>query len=149
MEGYMEDENKLVVDAIEEDLDYVEEYIEDKLDSAGCTNKMKIQIRLAVEEVFVNIALYAYQPEVGKVEVLCKVLDENPKMVIIQFADSGIRFNPLEKEDADTSGKMFLEREGGFGIHLVKNIMDFVEYEYTNGKNILTLKKYLIFQNTK
>ncbi|MCR5624618.1 MAG: ATP-binding protein [Lachnospiraceae bacterium] len=139
----MEDENKLVVDATEEALDDVEKYIEDKLDAAGCTNKQKIQIRLAIEEIFVNIAMYAYSPGMGKAEVICEILDEEPIAVMIKFIDSGKQFNPLEKEDADTSGKMFIEREGGFGIHLVKNIMDVVEYEYIEGKNVLTVKKDL------
>ena len=57
--------------------------------------------------------------------------------------NSGKPFDPLARDDVDTTGAMFLEHEGGFGIHLVKNTMDLVEYEYKNGKNILKIKKKL------
>ena len=92
--------------------------------------------------LFINIISYAYRPDIGKAEILCEV-QEDPLLVTIQFMDSGKPFDPLAKEEADTSGAMFLERPGGFGIHLVKNTMDDVEYEYKDGKNILIIKKNL------
>ena len=103
---------------------------------------MLLQIRLAVEEIFVNIASYAYDPSVGPAEVRCEVL-EDPLRVIIQFLDGGKPFDPLAREDADISEDGLMMREGGLGILLVKETMDDVSYTYENGKNILTILKKL------
>ncbi len=135
-----EDGHTLTIDATDEALDPVQDFIMDKLIALGCDKKTLLQIRLAVEEIFVNIISYAYHPEIGKAEVVCEV-SKDPLCVTIEFMDSGKPFDPLQYEDADTSGQMFLERPGGFGIHLVKNTMDSVGYEYKEGKNILTIKK--------
>ena len=102
----------------------------------------QMQIELAVEEIFVNIASYAYDSEDGEAEVRCKVL-EDPLRVVVQFLDSGKPFDPLAREDADTSEDALMGREGGLGIFLVKSTMDSVEYAYEGGKNILTIRKNL------
>ncbi len=137
-----DDGNTIVVDAIEDALDTVQDFIREKLLKYNCDKKPLLQIRLAVEEIFVNIISYAYKPGIGKAEIMC-VVSEDPLMVTLQFMDSGKPFDPLKADDADTSGAMFMEHEGGFGIHLVKNIMDSVEYEYKDGKNTLLVKKSL------
>ncbi len=137
-----EDGSAITIDAVDEAMDIVQDFIRDRLMSYGCEKKAILQIRLAVEEIFINIISYAYRPEIGKAEVKCEVTDV-PMTVTIQFMDSGRPFDPLAKEEADTSGAMFLEKPGGFGIHLVKNTMDDVEYEYKDGKNILKIKKSL------
>ncbi len=137
-----EDGSSIIIDAEDANIDVVQEFVRDKLMAYGCGNKVMLQIRLAVEEIFVNIISYAYRPEIGKAEVSCEVTEE-PLSVCIQFMDSGKPFDPLAADEADTSGAMFLEREGGFGIHLVKNTMDDVKYEYCEGKNILTVMKRL------
>ena len=98
------DGNSIIIDATEDAIDPVQDFIREKLMTYG---------RLAVEEIFVNIISYAYRPEVGKAEILCNVY-ENPLSVTIQFMDSGKPFDPLAVEEADTSGAMFLERPGGF-----------------------------------
>ncbi len=136
------DGNGIIVNAVDPAIDPVQDFIREKLSHFGCEKKPMMQIRLAVEEIFVNIISYAYRPDIGKAEIRCEV-HEAPLSVTIQFMDSGKPFDPLAKEDADLSGKMFMEREGGFGIHLVKNTMDAVDYEYRDGKNILTIRKNL------
>ena len=135
-------ENRILVDAVESSLDAVQDFIEEKLAAYGCEGKVMIQIRLAVEEIFVNIFSYAYNDGTGKAEVLCE-MNGDPLSVTIQFLDSGKPFDPLAKEEVDTTGVHFMEAEGGFGIHLVKQTMDAVSYEYKDGKNILTIKKKL------
>lgn len=135
-----EDGNSIIINAVDEALDVVQDYIRDKLVAYGCANKAIMQIRLAVEEIFVNIISYAYRPEIGKAEVFCEVT-EAPLAVCIQFMDSGKPFDPLAKADIDDSEELFIEQEGGFGIHLVKNTMDAVDYSYEDGKNILTIRK--------
>ena len=136
------DENRIVVEAVEDSLDVVQDFVKEKLEAYGCEKKAMFQLKLAVEEIFVNIISYAYNPEVGKAEVFCEVTEE-PLSVTIQFMDSGKPFDPLVREDVDLSGTLFREQEGGFGIHIVKQTMDDVDYKYEDGKNILTIKKNL------
>ena len=132
----------LTVTAIVENLDEVNSFVLKRLEKYGCEKKTLMQIRLAVEEIFVNISSYAYDPSVGPAEVCCEVL-EDPLRVIIQFLDGGTPFDPLAREDADTSEDALMERDGGLGILLVKETMDDVKYEYKNGKNVLTILKKL------
>ncbi len=136
------DGTSIIIDAVEDSIDFIQDFIKRKLLSYGCEKKPLMQIRLAVEEIFVNIISYAYRPEIGKAEIYVSV-SEAPLSVTILFMDAGKPFDPLARPDADTSGKMFMERPGGFGILLVKNTMDAVTYEYKDGKNILSIKKNL------
>ncbi len=132
----------ITVPAKIERLDEVNDFVENQLASRNCADKTLFQLRLAIEEIFVNIASYAYHPKDGEAEVCCEVL-EDPLRVVIQFLDSGMPFDPLAKEDADTSPEALMRREGGLGILLVKNTMDDVQYSNENGKNILTILKKL------
>ena len=128
--------------AVIENLDTVNGFIRNKLEALGAQRNVLMQIRLAVEEIFVNISSYAYDPSVGPAEVRCEVL-EDPLRVVIQFLDGGKPFDPLAKEDADTSEDALMARDGGLGILLVKETMNDVKYEYKDGKNILTILKKL------
>ena len=132
----------LTVNAVVDNLDEVTGFVLKRLDNYGCSKKTLMQIRLAVEEIFVNIASYAYDPSVGPAEVRCEVM-QDPLRVVIQFLDGGRPCDPLAKEDADTSADALFSRDGGLGILLVKETMDGVSYSYENGKNILTIEKKL------
>ena len=132
----------LPVNAVVDNLDEVVGFVLKRLDSYGCSKRLLMQIRLAVEEIFVNIASYAYDPAIGPAEVRCEVLPD-PLRVVIQFLDGGRPFDPLAREDADTSAEGLFSREGGLGILLVKETMDGVHYSYENGKNVLTIEKRL------
>ena len=130
------------VDADLKDLDRVQDFIREELEQYDVSPKVLFQIELAVEEIYTNITSYAYHPKNGKATINCAV-EENPLRVTIQFLDSGKPFDPLAKEDADTSEQALLERTGGLGIFLVKKNMDDVEYTYEDGKNILKISKAL------
>ena len=132
----------LTVPAEIDQLDEVTAFFQKELAAADCPERARFQIRLAVEEIFVNISSYAYKPEDGLAEVRCEVT-EDPLRVVVQFLDSGKPFDPLAREDADTSEDALMGREGGLGIFLVKSTMDSVEYAYEGGKNILTIRKNL------
>ena len=132
----------MTIKAKTEALDTVTDFVEEKLASYECPMRTMLQLRLAIEEIFVNIASYAYSPQEGDAEIRCEVL-EDPLRVVIQFLDSGKPFDPLAREDADTSEEGLMSREGGLGILLVKNTMDDVQYSYADGKNILTIQKKL------
>jgi len=131
---------ELIIDAKIENLDAVLEFIAGELEAAECSMKLQTQIAITVEEVFVNIAHYAYLPEVGGAVIRITASDE----VCIEFEDNGKPYNPLEKDDPDiTLGAE--EREiGGLGIFMVKKIMDAVEYRHEDGKNILKITKGLV-----
>ena len=132
----------LIISAEIKNLDTVTDFVLQRPEIAACPKATQYQLRLAIEEVFVNIASYAYDPEIGPAEVRCEVLDD-PLRVVIQFLDHGKPFDPLAKEDADTSEAALMERIGGLGILLVKETMDDVSYTYEDGKNILTILKKL------
>lgn len=133
---------ELIVPALVDELPHVQEFVTNQLEAVDCPMKAQFQIELAVEEIFVNIVSYAYHPEIGQAMVRCEVCDE-PLSVTIEFQDQGKQYNPLSREDADTSEQGLMERDGGLGILLVKKNMDAVEYRYENGKNILTISKNL------
>lgn len=132
----------ITVPAALEQLEVVQSFIEEELAMAGCSAEAKIQIQVAVEEIYVNIACYAYHPQVGEATISCSV-GGDPTQVVIRFLDQGNPFNPLDKEDTDISASAKEQKIGGLGILIVKKSMDQVEYAYENGKNILTIKKAL------
>ena len=131
--------DELVVEAAVENLPTVQAYIEERLEAADCPMKAQMQISLAAEEIFVNIANYAYNPGKGKAIVRVEVSSE--PAVIITFMDNGKPYDPLAKEDPDITLSAEERAIGGLGIFLTKKTMDDVSYEYKNGQNILKLKK--------
>ena len=133
---------EITVAATLDNLARVQEFIEAELEGCGCPMRAMMQISVAVEEIYVNIAHYAYHPSVGEATVRCAVGGE-PLQVTIQFLDSGKPFDPLKKPDADITLSAEEREIGGLGILMVKKSMDDVQYQYKGGCNILTLKKQL------
>ena len=133
---------EITVPAALGELDRVTDFINEELEAQGCPLKAQMQIDIAVEEIYVNIAHYAYHPEVGEATVRCAV-GGDPLQVEIQFLDSGTPYNPLAKEDPDTSLPAEERQIGGLGIYMVKKSMDHITYNYEDGKNVLTIKKNL------
>ncbi len=131
---------ELTVDAAVENIEVVTDFVNEELEKLDCPLKARRQIDVAIDELFGNIARYAYSPDVGKATVRFAV-EENPLEVTITFIDNGIPFNPLEKSNPDTRLSAEERPIGGLGIFLVKKSMDLVEYEYKNGQNILKIKK--------
>ena len=125
-----------------ENLDTVMAFVDQQLEEVGCSMKAQMQIDIAVEEVYVNIAHYAYNPEIGGVTIRVQI-EEEPLAVILTFIDKGKPYNPLAKEDPDVTLAVEDRQIGGLGIFMVKKSMDNVSYEYNEGRNILTLKKKL------
>jgi anti-sigma regulatory factor (Ser/Thr protein kinase) len=133
----------ITVPAEVDELDRVQAFLGEELEEAGCDPGPQMQVELAVEEIFVNVASYAYAPEEGEVEIRIRILGD-PAMAEIVFLDSGKPYNPLEKEDAALDEDAIMEREGGLGILLTKEVMDEVDYCYRNGKNVFTMRKKLV-----
>ena len=128
------------IDAKKEKLTAVTSYIESELESASVDFKTLNQINIAVEEIFVNIASYAYPEGEGTAAVDVSVNEETNEITIV-FTDSGIPYNPLAKDDPDTTLSAEERNIGGLGIFMTKKLMDEVAYEYKDGKNIFTMKK--------
>lgn len=133
---------KLTVDATIDNVPAVLEFIDEQLEQLGCPRKTQIQIDVAVEELFSNIAFYAYQPETGAAAVCVEAL-ENPHAVAVTFIDGGTPYDPLAREDPDITLSAEERKIGGLGIYMVKQTMDDVSYQYQDGRNILRIKKKL------
>ncbi len=132
--------NKIVVPAKIDALDEVLAFIEKDLEAKDCNLKVQMQIAIAAEEIFVNIAQYAYEKKDGEVVIHCDFNSE-PGAVTITFTDNGVPYNPLIKEDPDISQSAEDRKIGGLGIYMVKKSMDKVQYENRNHQNILTIVK--------
>ena len=131
----------ITVPALTEQLDTVLEFVQGELDQIKCSPKICNQIAIAVEEIFVNIAHYAYRPDVGDATIRCQVSTQGQPQITIEFLDSGKPYDPLKNDEPDTTLPAEERRIGGLGIFMVKRLMDTVQYEYRDGKNILTLQK--------
>ena len=132
----------LTIEANTDNLDKVLSFVDQRLEELDCSMKVQMQIDLAVEEIFANIANYAYKPNKGKATLLVEVQKE-PLSVSITFMDHGTPYDPLAKEDPDITLSAEDRPIGGLGIFITKQTMDDVVYEYKDGQNILTLKKNL------
>ena len=133
---------ELLIEARTENLERVLNFVNEQIERADCSPKIVAQVDIAVEEIFVNIACYAYRPEVGPATIRCET-GGDPFQIIIGFADHGKPYNPLARQDPDTTLKAEEREIGGLGILLVKKLMDEVKYEFRDGQNILTIKKDL------
>lgn len=131
----------ITVPALTEQLDTVLQFVQAELDRINCPPKICNQIAIAVEEIFVNIAHYAYRPDVGDATIRCQISTQDPPQITIEFLDSGKPYDPLKNAEPDTTLPAEERRIGGLGIFMVKRLMDTVKYEYKDGKNILTLQK--------
>ena len=149
---------ELTVEADQRNLDTVIEFVEERLDELGCTTKAKMQIGIAIEEIFVNVVKYAFdEPPAGSGEqagseeagrtvekISIRVEDtEDPRSVAVTIIDRGRPFDPLAKADPDITLSADNRKVGGLGIFMVKKSMDQMEYEYRDGQNILTFRKDL------
>ena len=132
--------NELEIRAVRENLPQVIDFTERILDEADCPMKARMQITLAVEEVFVNIASYAYTSEEGLATIRAEITDD-PRSAVITFIDSGKPYDPLAKNDPDVTLSAEDREIGGLGIFMVKNLVDDMRYSYQDGKNILSILK--------
>ena len=131
---------ELTIEATPENVDTVIEFVDAQLEEYGCGMKEQMALDVAIDELFANIAHYAYNPETGYATVQVDVL-KDPLSVEVTFIDNGRQYDPLAKEDPDTTLSLEDREIGGMGILIVKKSMDAVSYEYKDGKNILTIKK--------
>lgn len=135
--------DELTVAAAAENIPAVTEFIDARLEAADCPLRTQMQIDVAVDEIMSNVAAYAYAPGTGDISVRIEWKKE-PPAAVITFTDSGKPYDPLAKEDPDTTLSAEQRQIGGLGIFLVKKTMDDVRYEYRDGKNILQITKHFM-----
>lgn len=131
---------ELIVEATIENVPRVIEFVDEQLEQFDCPMKTQMQVDVAVEELFSNIANYAYNPGIGSATMRVEVA-EDPLAVVITFIDNGVPYDPLAKADPDITLSAEEREIGGLGIYMVKKTMDDVSYEYKDGQNILRIKK--------
>ena len=134
-------EKELVIEAVVDNLEKVQEFVDSELEKHDCPIKAQTQIDIAIEELFVNIANYAYKPETGKAVIKVNIQEDKPRSISITLIDEGVPYNPLAKPDPDVTLSAEERQIGGLGIFMVKKSMDNMTYEYKDGKNILTIEK--------
>ena len=133
---------EIEIQATIENLPKVMEFIDVELEALECSMKVQTLIDISVEELFVNIANYAYGDKEGKAIITFSAMEE-PKGVEISLKDCGMFYDPLAKEDPDITLSAEERQIGGLGIFMVKKNMDEVNYEYKDGWNITTIYKKL------
>ena len=115
------------------------EFVEQVAEQLGYNASDTMNLNLAIEEAVVNVMNYAY-PEGTTGEILLEATTTDTQLVFT-IKDSGTPFDPTKADDPDTTLSVEERPIGGLGIFLVRQLMDSVSYQYTDGCNILTLGK--------
>ena len=131
---------ELLIQADMNNLEKIDAMIDRELEGMDLSQEDQIALHIAVEEIYSNIAFYAYPVPPGTVKVRLE-LDAPKREMKIQFLDRGIPYDPLKKADPDITLPAEEREIGGLGIYMVKNSMDQVDYRYEDGWNVFTMKK--------
>ena len=123
-----------------EGIEAAQQHIQNVLEAAGCSAKTAFQVDVAAEEIMVNIVEYSGIDETDSIHISYEVENNTLKLT---FADKGVPYNPITKDPPDLSPEVRLNTTGGLGIYMVKQTMDDLSYEHTNGENRLTIVKKL------
>lgn len=136
---------ELTIDARTENLHRIFDFLTETMERIGCEKKMIRQCKLCVEEIFLNVSSYAYDPETGSVHITIDAVGSSyPVKLVFSFSDSGKPFDPLAADPPDIDAPLEERQIGGLGIFLVTQTMDNVFYEYKDGQNILTMEKMIL-----
>lgn len=133
---------ELTLQAVVENIPAATAFIDEQLEALDCAMRAQMQIDVAIDELFCNIARYAYDGGDGEATVKFD-FDPSDRTAKIIFEDGGKPFDPLQKADPDVTLAAEQRAIGGLGIFLVKKTMDDMTYRYENGKNVLTLYKHI------
>ena len=131
---------ELNLEAAVANISAVTDFVNAILEELDCPMKARMQIDVAIDELFSNIAQYAYAPGTGPATVRVET-EKDPRAVILTFIDRGMPFDPLAAEDPDITAPAEERSIGGLGVFLVKKTMDDVRYERRDGQNILRITK--------
>ena len=129
---------KLTVKAEISSIEQATAFVEERLERDGCPMKAQMQLAVAIDEILSNIASYAYGPEGGEATL---EYEHGEGRVKLTFTDSGRPYDPLGREDPDTTLPAEEREPGGLGIFMVKRTMDDCGYEYRDGRNVFWIVK--------
>ena len=132
---------EITVNASTDKIGTVTDFVNKVLKEAECPDPDRIQIDIAIDEIFGNIARYAYGPSPGQASVRVET-EADPAGVAITFTDRGIPYNPLTAEAPDTTLPAKKRTAGGLGLFMVRKTMDEISYSYRDSMNILIIRKY-------
>ena len=135
-------EKELKLEAKLENITHVISFVETELELLNCPMKTTLLIDTVIDELFSNIAMYAYGDSIGYAWIKVDY-DPDKRLVTFKLSDEGIPYNPLEKDDPDITLEAEDRPIGGLGIYIAKKAMDTMTYERKDGKNILTLGKVI------
>ena len=127
-------------EANESNLDKILDYVSAKFEEAGASPKVITELAIAVEEIYINVAHYAYKPDTGPATVKVDIDKEN-RVGTVTISDNGKPYNPLEREDPDITASAEDRPIGGLGILMTKKLVDEAVYEYKDNQNVMKLKK--------
>ena len=130
----------ITLEAKIENIPVLTAFVDEQLEALDCPMKPQMQMDVAIDEVFTNIASYAYPGETGDA-VITFDFDPEARMVSITFEDHGIPFDPMQREDPDVTLPAEQRAIGGLGIFLVKKTMDDMQYTRRDGANVLVIRK--------
>ena len=134
---------EITLAATVENIDAVTDFVTEQLEELGCAMKAQMQISIAIDELFGNIARYAYPQGEGEATVRMEI-SAGGKQAMITFIDKGIPYDPLSNDDPDITLSAEDRPIGGLGIVMVKKSMDDVAYRYEDGQNMLTITKTIL-----
>lgn len=134
---------EITVEATLNNTEEVTAFVDEQLEALDCSVKTQMQLDIIVDELFGNIARYAYSPNTGMATVRFETEDD-PMKAVITFIDEGKPFNPLDSPEPDVTLSAQERNIGGLGIFMVRKMTDDILYEYENGRNILRIKKRVI-----
>ncbi|MFW5641692.1 MAG: ATP-binding protein [Roseicyclus sp.] len=113
--------------------------VERHLEAAGCDESVRFDIALALDEVLANIVGNAYEPgATGDIAVLLAV---TPEAVEAEVSDAGRPFDPLSRPAPDLDAALEARAVGGLGIHFLRETMQHLQYERTDGRNVLRMTR--------
>lgn len=129
---------KILLEAVTDNLYPLLDIVDEELNKAECDQAVITDVNICIEEIFVNIASYAYGEQKGQAEMEVTIEDQLFSMI---FKDSGIPYNPLERKTPDIGAGVQERKVGGLGVYMVKKMMDSVSYDYKEGMNCLKITK--------
>jgi sigma-B regulation protein RsbU (phosphoserine phosphatase) len=135
------DVREIVVPAVLKEIDRVRRFLKDYVAGLGLDEEDSLKVELALHEICVNVAMYAY-PEEPHGEMAVRLWREDG-VLVIEVRDKGVPFNPVKKKNPDLLVKLRRGLPGGLGVYFYRTLMDGLSYRRIRGENVLTVRKAL------
>ena len=131
---------EITVAATTSSISEVTVFVDEELERLDCPSKANMQLDICIDEIFGNIAHYAYGSGSGDATVRLD-FDETERLLSLTFIDSGSPFDPTDTPEPDTTSPLEERPIGGLGLFMVRKMVDAMEYRREDEQNILTIRK--------